>query len=143
MRKILVIATALATALSAISPTAGWAQVVRAPAAPAGPTINPVVVATFQAFPNGGQELSDRCTALILQNNELSADVARYLEYGNLSAAQRAAAEKCLAEALRRLGLYSQAALGDNTQLLLIIAGLAAGGLGVLFLSQRKTVSPN
>jgi hypothetical protein len=141
MRKIIVIATALATALSAISPTAGWAQAV---SAPAGATINPVVVATFNAFPDGGQELTDRIRDLILQNNDFAADVARYLQYGNLTDAQRAAAEKGLAEALSRLGLYPQEAPGDNTQLLLIIAGLAAaGGLAALLLAQHKTVSPN
>ena len=145
MRKIIVIATALATALSAISPTAGWAQV--AASLPAGVTIDPVVAATIQAYPDGGPELADRIRDLILQNNNFAGDVARYLEYGTMTAAQRAAVEKGLAEALTRLGLYTQgtgAGAGADTQLLLIIAGLAAaGGVAALVASKNKTVSPN
>jgi hypothetical protein len=144
MRKIIVIATALATALSAISPTPGWAFA--AASLPAGVTIDPVVAATFDAFPNGGPELSDRIRDLILQNNNFAADVARALEYGDLSPEQRAAAEKGLAEALTRLGIYPQeAGVGGNTQLLMLIAGLAgAGGIAALALSKnKKTTSPN
>src|SRR3984893_18537826 len=98
MRKIVVIATALATALSAISPTAGWAQVVAS--LPAGVTIDPVVAATIQAYPNGGPELSDRIKNLILQNNNFACDVEMYLEYRCIIAAQRAAAEKDLAHVI-------------------------------------------
>ena len=124
MRKIIVIATALATALAAISPTAGWAQGVGAP--------SPVVVATFNAFPDGGQELTDRCRGLILQNNALANDVASYLRSGKLSAAQRAAGEKCLAEALGRLGV------GD-----VFFVVLAAAVFAGVFSLERHTVSPN
>ncbi len=96
------------------------------PAAP----ISPVVLATLKAFPNGGQALTDRIRLLILQNNDLARDVARAIKAnGLLTAAQREAAEKGLAEALSRLGVFAQAVGGlSSTQWAIFLAALAAAG---------------
>jgi hypothetical protein len=148
MRKIVAIATALATMMSAVVP--GYAQSVAARSGPAKAEVNPVLVATFKAFPNGGQALTDRIRTLILQNNDVAPGLARYLRStAVLSAGQRDAAEKALAEALSRLGIFAQAAppsTGFNSEWLAVIAGLAAvGGLGAYVASrnQNSSVSPN
>jgi hypothetical protein len=155
MRKIVVVATAGATMLSAVAPAPGLAQNLASQSGTASTTtdfskINPVVVATFKAFPTGGQALTERIRGLILQNNDLAADVARYLRSSAiLGAAQREAAEKGLAEALSRLGILAQDATptstGPSTEFLAVITGLAAiGGLAGYVAKQNKTtVSPN
>ena len=74
---------------------------------------DPIVLATFKAYPDGGQALSDRVRVLILQNNYLATDVARAIKTdGLLGPAQRAATEKGLAEALSRLGVTAQEEAG-------------------------------
>jgi hypothetical protein len=68
----------------------------------------------------------------VLQNNDLAVDVARYLTSREvLSAPQREAVEKGLAEALSRLGINAQVAGGGidpGVLLALLIGGLAIGG---------------
>ena len=129
MRKIIVLATAIATASGAVFPAPGFAQAVSARSAPANAAIDPIVSATIKAYPSGGQALIDRIRALVLQNNDLAADVARYLTSRELmSAAQRSAVEKGLAEALNRLGIYAQVE-GIDPGWLLLLAGAAVGGV--------------
>jgi|SRR4051812_12039044 hypothetical protein len=147
MRKIVAIATAVITMMSAMMP--GYAQSVAARSGSTKADVNPVLVATFKAFPSGGQALTDRIRTLILQNNDVATDLARYLRStAVLSAGQREAAEKALAEALSRLGIFAQAAppTGGNSEWLAVLAGLAAaGGLGayVAAKNQHSSVSPN
>ena len=91
-------------------------------------TIDQIVLATFKAYPDGGQPLTDRIRVLILQNNYLAGDVARAIKAnGLLAPAQRVAGEKGLAEALSRLGVTAQVA-GGLTSEPAIVAALAVGG---------------
>jgi hypothetical protein len=145
MRKIIVIATAVATVLSTVSPVPGFAQAVGLRSAPATGTIDPVVAATIKAFPSGGQALTDRIRTLVLQNNDLAADVARYLTSREvISAAQREAVEKGLVQALNRLGIYAQSADGFDTDWLLVLAGLVVGGvaIGAALLGKNNNSTP-
>jgi hypothetical protein len=93
MRKIVAIATAVVTMMSAMMP--GYAQSVAARSGSTKANVNPVLVATFKAFPSGGQALTDRIRTLILQNNDVATDLARYLRStAVLSAGQREAVEE-------------------------------------------------
>jgi hypothetical protein len=143
MRKVIVAVTALATALSAAFPVPGSAQAVSARSTPAAATIDPVVVATIKAFPSGGQALVDRIRMLVLQNNDLAADVARCLTSREvLSAPQREAVEKGLAEALSRLGVYAQVD-GFDPGWAFLAAMLAAGGIAGYAASKGHSNSNN
>jgi len=130
------------------------------PAAVAVRSINPVVLQTFQAFPNGGPALAERIRLLILQNNDLASDVARAITTnGFLTPAQREAAAQGLDDALRRLGVGGQnpepaaappdsgdSGLLGNAQWLAFIAALAAAGGLVAYEATRpksSAVSPN
>jgi hypothetical protein len=67
--------------------------------------IDPIVLATFKAYPAGGPALTDRIRLLLLQNNYLANDVARAITQNKLlNPRQRAAGEEGLAQALSRLG---------------------------------------
>jgi hypothetical protein len=127
MRKLIASTIVLATCLSAVSPAPGLAQAVAARTTAGETAIDPVVVATIKAFPAGGQALADRIMMLVLQDNGRGADVARYLMSREvLSAPQREAVEKGLAEALKRLGISAQ--VGDDyTALLALLLALGVG----------------
>jgi hypothetical protein len=137
MRKIVWPLIAMAMLTASVPPASVFAQE-RVAAVPTGDraparTINPVVLATLKAFPRGGQTLTDRIRLLVIQNNDLASDVARAIRAkGLLTAAQRAAAEKGLAEALARLGILAQAPGGfswTDPNWLALIAALAAEGV--------------
>jgi hypothetical protein len=127
MRKLIASTIVLATCLSAVSPVPGLAQAVATRTTAGETAIDPVVVATVKAFPAGGQTLTDRIMMLVLQDNNRAADVARYLMSREvLSAPQREAVEKGLAEALKRLGISAQ--VGDDyTALLALLLTLGVG----------------
>jgi len=123
-------------------------RVAVAPAVESAPlaAIDPIVLATFRAYPDGGQTLTDRVRVLILQNNYLASDVARAIKAdGLLTSAQRAAVEKGLAEALSRLGVTAQEAGGlTGAQWAALVTTLAVGGgaLGFGIYEVTKKVSP-
>jgi hypothetical protein len=132
MRKLFVAVTVVATALSAISPAPGFGQTLVTREAPGTAAIDPLVVATIKAFPSGGQALTDRIMTLVLLNNDRAADVAKYLTSREvLSAPQRDAVEKGLAEALARLGVYAQAPVGIDPGVLFALAMLGIGGAAI------------
>jgi hypothetical protein len=67
--------------------------------------IDPIVLATFKAYPAGGTALTERIRLLLLQSNYLANDVARAItRNGVLNPRQRAAGQEGLAQALSRLG---------------------------------------
>jgi hypothetical protein len=149
MCKFIVAATALAIAVAAVSPVPSLAQAVIARPAPTSAAIDLVVTATIKAFPEGGQALTDRIRTLILQNNDLAVDVAKYLNSRELmSAAQREAVEKGLAEALNRLGISAQVTNNWNDLLafLLTVGAGAGAGFGASSFNKHGTtllVSPH
>jgi hypothetical protein len=113
MRKALALLSAFSVAVVGTIPIPALAQqgVVAAPVAAAVRPIDPIVLATFKAYPAGGPLLTDRVRLLLLQNNYLANDVARAITTnGLLNARQRAAGEQGLAEALSRLGATAQQA---------------------------------
>ena len=140
MRKVIVSVLALTTALSAISPVSGFAQTVATRVAPEVAAIDPVVVATIKAFPSGGQALTDRIRVLVLQDNDRAADVAKYLTSRELmSASQREAVEKGLAEALTRLGIYAQVPDGIDPGVLFALIALGVGGAAAAIALSHKS----
>ncbi len=152
MRKKVALLTAVAMFSASMPPVSVFAQdrVATANAGVSVASINPVVLATLKAFPNGGQVLTDRIRLLVLQNNDLAADVARAIKAGGLlTKAQREAAEKGLAEALARLGVMAQVPEepGGPTavQWAVFLAALAAAGGLAAYEATHKTsgVSPN
>jgi hypothetical protein len=151
MRKMIVYVVAASVGFCAVAPVPGYAQVVATPSGVSS-KVDPVVVATFSAFPNGGQALTDRIRTLILQNNDLASDVARYLrDRSTLSTEQREAAEKGLAQALNKLGVYAQTEPSNDYLWAAIVGALAiAGGIAAYFVIRKKDkdnslvfVSPN
>jgi hypothetical protein len=149
MRKTLALLTAFSLGAAGTIPAPVFAQQRVSPAAvtdPAAP-IDPIVLATFKAYPDGGQALTDRIRVLILQNNYLASDVARAVKSdGLLTPVQRTAAEKGLAEALSRLGVTAQEEAGlSGAQWAALVTTLAVGGgaLGFGLYEVSKKVSPN
>jgi hypothetical protein len=135
MRRALAVLTACAVGLAGTVPVPVFAQqrVAAAPVVTSAPVIaiDPIVLATFRAYPDGGQALTDRIRVLVLQNNYLAGDVARAIKAeGLLAPTQRTAAETGLAQALSQLGVTAQAAPGGLTgeQWTAILAALAVGG---------------
>jgi hypothetical protein len=108
MRKALALLSAFSVGVAGAIPGPVFAQqgVAAAGGAAAARPIDPIVLATFKAYPAGGPLLTDRIRLLLLQNNYLANDVARAItQNGLLSPRQRAAGEQGLAEALSRLGV--------------------------------------
>ena len=150
MRKTLALLTAFSVGVAGTIPVPVFAQQRVAAAAPVtapAAAIDPIVLATFKAYPDGGQALTDRIRVLILQNNYLASDVARAIKAnGLLAPAQRVAAEKGLAEALSRLGVTAQAAEGLSAAqwaALVTTLGIGGGALGFGVYEVTKKVSPN
>ena len=106
MRKTLALLTAVSVGVSGALPVPVFAQqLALAPVAGPAAPIDPIVLETFKAYRGGGQALTERIRLLLLQNNYLTADVARAIATkGLLNPAQRAAGEQGLADALSRLG---------------------------------------
>jgi hypothetical protein len=161
MRRVLAALTACAVGLADTIPVPVFAQqaVAAAPAVASAPaaTIDPIVLATFRAYPDGGQALTDRIRVLVLQNNYLAGDVARAIKAnGLLVPTQRTAAEQGLAEALSRLGVTAQAAgggtglTGEQWTAILTVLSVGGGmlGFGIYEISKKNNpvttqVSPN
>ena len=148
MRRTLALLTAFSVGVASTISGPVFAQQ-RIPAAitdPAAP-IDPVVLATFKAYPDGGQALTDRIRILVLQNNYLATDVARALKSeGLLTTSQRAATEKGLGEALSRLGVTAQEEAGlsgAQWAALVTTLGIGGGALGFGLYEVTKKVSPN
>jgi hypothetical protein len=113
MRKALALLSAFSVGLVGTIPVTAFAQqgVAAAPVAASARPIDPIVLATFKAYPAGGPLLTDRIRLLLLQNNYLANDVARAITTnGLLNPRQRAAGEQGLAEALSRLGATAEQA---------------------------------
>jgi len=67
---------------------------------------NPAVAAAFNAFPKGGELLSQRIADLIVKEPRVSLDLIKYVrETASLNSAQKLAAERGVAIALDRLGI--------------------------------------
>jgi hypothetical protein len=80
-----------------------------APPAPQAATQNPVIEATFKAFPNGGEPLSMRIADLLVANPKLATELLIYMRNAQgLSRAQKVAAEHGLAAAADRLGIQAR-----------------------------------
>jgi|HubBroStandDraft_6_1064221.scaffolds.fasta_scaffold862084_2 hypothetical protein len=148
MRRTLALLTAFSVGVSGTIPVSVFAQerVAAAPVTAPAAAIDPIVLATFKAYPDGGQALTDRVRVLILQNNYLASDVARAIKAnGLLAPAQRVAAEKGLAEAMSRLGVTAQEEAGlSGAQWAALVTTLAVGGgaLGLGVYEVTKKVSP-
>jgi hypothetical protein len=150
MRRTLALLTAFSVGAAGAIPVPVFAQqrVAAAPVTAPVAAIDPIVLSTFKAYPNGGHALTDRVRVLILQNNYLASDVARAIKTdGLLGPAQRAATEKGLAEALSRLGVTAQEeGLGglSGAQWGALVTTLAVGGgaLGFGIYEVTKKVSP-
>ena len=104
MRKMLALLTAFSVGVVGTIPVPVFAQQAAAVAAAARP-IDPLVLATFNAYRAGGPALAERIRTLILQSNNLASDVARAITTnGLLNPRQRAAGQDGLVQALSRLG---------------------------------------
>lgn len=91
---------------------------------------DPIIDATFKAFPSGGQPLSMRIADLIIANPKLAPKFVVYLQTAQgLNRAQKMAAENGLAAAADKLGIRAQ--VGDGQNLWAWIAALGAIGVGV------------
>jgi hypothetical protein len=97
------------------------------------------IVAAFDAFPKGGDQLSKRIADLIVRNPKLAVVMVKYVQATpGISREQKVAAEHGLADALTRLGIKAAdmpvkalpAETWDYTWLL-GVAGLAALGCGL------------
>ena len=104
MRKMLALLTAFSVGVVGTIPVPVFAQQAAAVAAAVRP-IDPLVLATFNAYRAGGPALTERIRTLILQSNNLASDVARAITTnGLLNPRQRAAGQDGLVQALSRLG---------------------------------------
>ena len=64
------------------------------------------IVAAFDAFPKGGDQLSSRISDIIVKDPKLATGMVKYLQATpGISRQQKVAAEQGLAEALNRLGI--------------------------------------
>src|ERR1700683_1626756 len=149
MRRTWALVTAFSVGVAGAIPVPVFAQqrVAAAPATAPAAAIDPIVLATFKAYPDGGQALTDRIRVLILQNNYLATAIARAIKTdGRVGPAQRAATEKGLAEALSRLGVTAQEEAGlsgAQWAALVTTLGIGGGALGVGLDEVTKKVSPN
>src|SRR5262245_9298303 len=121
-----------------------------APAADTTPS--PAIVDAFKAFPKAGEGLSKRIADIIVKDPKLAAGLAKYVQTANLSTPQKLAAEKGLAEALKRLGIKAAdmpvkappPQVGyDYTWLLALAAVAVLICVGVCRKDEERPVSPH
>jgi hypothetical protein len=104
MRSLIAVTTSVAMLLGQMPLVPAFAQ--SAPPAPQAATQYPIIAATFNVFPNGGDPLSTRIANLILANPKLAPEFVIYMRNTEgLSKAQKLAAEHGLAAAADRLGI--------------------------------------
>ena len=69
-------------------------------------SVSPEILAMFKAFPQGGEELSNRIADFVVNNRKLAPELAHYVVYNpGVTHAQKIAAERGVAMALERLGI--------------------------------------
>jgi hypothetical protein len=112
MQSAIAIVSAAAMLVAQVPP--GFAQnTISTPAQPAvfspGPqsvNVSPDIVAAFNAFPKGGDQLSKRIADLIVKDPKRAMGMVKYLRATpGISPEQKVAAEQGLADALNRLGI--------------------------------------
>ena len=109
MRSVIAVVSAVAMLVAQVPP--GFAQnALSRPAQPAALGQQSVnisdIVAAFDAFPKGGDQLSKRISDIIVKDPKLAAGMVRYLQATpSISREQKLAAEQGLAAALNRLGI--------------------------------------
>ena len=111
MRSAIAIVSAVAMLVAQVPP--GFAQnALSKPAQPAGfspgqQSVNVSdIVAAFDAFPKGGDQLSKRISDIIVKDPKLATGMVKYLQATpGISREQKVAAEQGLANALNRLGI--------------------------------------
>ncbi|HEY7299127.1 MAG TPA: hypothetical protein VH684_14575 [Xanthobacteraceae bacterium] len=117
MRSALVSTLVISLVIAGMPPLPSYGQGAPKPAGadatPAGPNVAmlemltpAVIVDTFRAFPNGGEQLSKRIADLVVKHPKLAPELANYVvKASTLTRAQKIAAERGLAAALQRLGI--------------------------------------
>ena len=112
MRSAIAIVSAVALLVAQVPPS--FAQnALSKPAQPVGfspgqqsVNVSPAIVDAFNAFPNGGDQLSKRITDIIVRDPKLAMGMVKYLQATpSISREQKLAAEHGLAAALNRLGI--------------------------------------
>jgi hypothetical protein len=104
MRSLIAITASVAMLVAQVPLVPAFAQ--SAPPAPRATTQYPIVGQTFNAFPNGGDPLSERIAALIVANPKLAPEFVIYMRNAEgLTQPQKLAAEQGLAAAADRLGI--------------------------------------
>jgi hypothetical protein len=104
MRSLIAVTASVTMLLGQVPLVPAYAQ--SAPPAPQAATQYPIIAATFNAFPNGGDPLSTRIANLIIANPKLAPEFVIYMRNTEgLSKAQKLAAEHGLAAAADRFGI--------------------------------------
>ena len=143
MRSLITVATAAAIVAAGFPTVPGFAQNAVTPVRVEATAPNTAIVEIFKAFPNGGEELSNRIADFLVKNRKLAPDLAHYVIHTpGLSNAQKVAAERGLAKAMERLGINAadlgypvkapppvEAAPAVFSPVGLILAALIVGGL--------------
>jgi hypothetical protein len=106
MRSFFTVTLAAALVMAGIPTPPSYAQSAVTPVRLDVATPAPAFVEMFQAFPKGGEQLSNRVADFIVSNPKLAPALANYLVNAHdLSRGQKIAAEHGFAAALKRLGI--------------------------------------
>jgi hypothetical protein len=106
MRSAFAVTLSAAMVMAGIPTVPSYAQSLITPVNLGAVTPAPAFVDMFQAFPNGGEQLSKRVADFVVSNPQQAPNLANYLVNSpDLSRAQKIAAEHGFAAALERLGI--------------------------------------
>src|SRR5205823_12656678 len=108
MRSVIAVTTAAAMLMAGFPTVPAFAQNTVLPVKLETTTkpVNPAILAMFKAFPQGGEELSNRIADFVVNNRKLAPELANYVVYNpGVVKAQKIAAERGVAMALERLGI--------------------------------------
>jgi hypothetical protein len=106
MMRSLVSAVSIAALLAAQMPaTPVFAQSAATPVNLQGQMQADAFAKMFAAFPDGGEQLSNRIADMIVANPKIAPELASYAQAQDLNRAQKIAVEQGFAQALKRLGI--------------------------------------